>query len=261
MKRLLLLFAVMFITNAAQADIFTREVYYKSGDLQMKGYIAYDKKIKGKRPGIIVVHEWWGHNNYARKRARMLAELGYVGFAIDMYGEGKNTEHPKEASAFSKAVKSNIPEAEKRFLAAKSYLDKHAKVQSLDIAAIGYCFGGGIVLEMARRGMDLKGVASFHGSLKTATPARKGVIKASILVANGADDPLVKEKDIFMFHKEMSQAEVNYQVINYLGAKHAFTNPAADGFGQRFNIPLAYNKEADEASWSELKRFLKSLFL
>ena len=257
---MIFLLLILGFTLQAQAVVISEEISYQSGDQTMKGYIAYDDQFRGKRPGVLVVHEWWGHNSYARKRADMLAQLGYVGFAIDMYGDGKNTDHPKEAGAFSKAVKSNMPVAEKRFNAAQALLSQHKMVDPASIAAMGYCFGGGIVLEMARSGADLKGVASFHGSLKTSTPAQKASMKAKVLVANGADDPFVKEQDIVSFHQEMKQADVSYKFFNYEGAKHSFTNPDADRFARQFNMPLGYNKPADEQSWQQLQTFLKEIF-
>ncbi len=259
-QAMLFLLTLVAFNLQTHAAIIGEEITYQSDGQTMQGYIAYDDQFKTKRPGVLVVHEWWGHNSYARKRADMLAELGYVGFAIDMYGDGKKTHHPKEAGAFSKAVKSNMPMAEKRFHAAQTLLSQHNMVEPKSIAAMGYCFGGGIVLEMARRGADLKGVASFHGSLKTSTPADKHTIKAKVLVANGASDPFVKAEDISNFHQEMKQANVSYQLFNYEGAKHSFTNPEADQFAQQFNMPLGYNKQADEQSWQALQRFLNEIF-
>jgi len=256
-----LLFAWAFLSaNLLHAEIITKEINYSDGETQMKGYLAYDDSVKEKRPGIIVVHEWWGHNDYAKKRARMLAELGYPALALDMYGNGKNASHPKDAGMFAGEVKKNMAVAEKRFMAAYHLLQKQNYVAKDKMAAIGYCFGGGIVLEMARRGVALDAVVSFHGSLRTNEPAKKGQIKAKILVLNGQADPFTKPEDIAAFKKEMQAAHVDFKFINYPGAKHAFTNPAADKFGKEFNIPLAYQEKADKASWDEMKRFLAKTF-
>ena len=256
-KLFVLLVAVTF---SAQAEIITKDIDYSDGEMKMKGYLAYDDSIKEQRPGIIVVHEWWGHNDYAKRRARMLAKLGYRAFALDMYGNGKNASHPKDASKFSGEVKANMAIAEKRFMAAYSLLQKQENVIKDQIAAIGYCFGGGIVLEMARRGVDLDAVVSFHGSLGTNKKAKKGKVKAKILVLNGKADPFVKKSAIISFKDEMKAAKIDFKFINYPNAKHAFTNPGADKFGSKFKIPLAYNAEADKKSWSEMKRFFEDIF-
>ncbi|MCK5387565.1 MAG: dienelactone hydrolase family protein [Gammaproteobacteria bacterium] len=243
-----------------QAEIITKVVNYSDGDIKMKGYLAYDDSIKGKRPGVIVVHEWWGHDDYAKKRARMLAKLGYHAIALDMYGNGKKAGHPKDAGAFSGAVKKNMAVAEKRFMAAYRVLQKQDNVTKDKIAAIGYCFGGGIVIEMARRGVDLDGVVSFHGSLGTKEKARKGKVKAKVLVLNGQADPFVKKEAIAGLKEEMKAAKVDFKFINYPGAKHSFTNPGANEYGKKFNLPLAYNAEADKKSWNEMKVFLNKVF-
>ena len=251
---------LMLISFSSHAAIMTEEFVYSDGDIDMVGYFAFDTEVKGPRPAVIVVHEWWGHNDYAKRRARMLAGLGYRALALDMYGNGKNATHPKDAGKFSGAVKANMAVAEKRFMAAYKYLQKRKNVDKNKISAIGYCFGGGIVLEMARRGVDLDGVVSFHGSLGTKEKAKKGKVKAKVLVLNGQADPFVKAASIASFKKEMKAANVDFKFINYPGAKHAFTNPGADKFGAKFKIPLAYNAAADKNSWDEMKRFLLSIF-
>lgn len=254
------LFLVMLLPLSVQAEIVTKEIEYTDGAINMKGYIAYDNSIKKQRPGVIVVHEWWGHNDYAQKRARMLAELGYSAIALDMYGNGKTASHPKDAGMFSGEVKKNMAIAENRFMAAYKLLQEQDTVDKNKISAIGYCFGGGIVLEMARRGVDLDGVVSFHGSLGTQAPAAKGKVKAKVLVLNGEADPFVKAESISEFKKEMKSAKIDYKFVNYPGAKHAFTNPDADKFGNEFKIPLAYNAEADTKSWKEMKKFLNKIY-
>ena len=256
-KLFVLLITLSFST---QAEIITKVVDYSDGDIKMKGYLAYDDTIKGERPGIVVVHEWWGHNDYSKKRARMLASLGYRALALDMYGNGKTASHPKDAGKFSGSVKKNMAVAEKRFMAAYKLLQQQSNVDKNKIAAIGYCFGGGIVLEMARRGVDLDGVVSFHGSLGTKSEAKKGNVKAKVLVLNGEADPFVKKSSIANFKNEMKAADVDYKFINYPNAKHAFTNPAADKFGNKFKIPLAYNASADKKSWKEMQMFFSEIF-
>lgn len=242
------------------AAIVGEEVEYKDGDTVMKGYLAYDDSVSKARPGVLVVHEWWGHNEYARSRARKLAELGYTALAVDMYGDGKQASHPEDAGKFAGAVRKNMPVAESRFKAAEQLLKDHKTTNPDKIAAIGYCFGGGIVLEMARRGVDLDAVVSFHGSLGTANPASAGAVKAKVLVCNGAADPFVKPEQIADFKKEMKNAKVDYEFVEYSDAKHAFTNPGATEMGKKFNIPLEYNAAADKQSWKDMQVVLKKAF-
>jgi dienelactone hydrolase len=261
MKRAILtLLLLLFWNSHAAAAIIGQPVEYKAGELTMNGYLSYDDSIAGKRPGILVVHEWWGHNEYARERARMLAGLGYTALAVDMYGDGKRAEHPDDAGKFSAAVRQNMASATQRFVAARQLLQKHPTVDADHIAAIGYCFGGGIVLEMARQGLDLDAVVSFHGTLATDKPAAPGVVKARILVCDGADDKFVTPEQIQAFLKEMKAAGADYTFISYPGAKHSFTNPGADIYAEKFNIPLGYNKEADKKSWQDMQNFLKDSF-
>jgi len=239
-------------------DIRGQEVTYAAGETTLKGYLAYDAAKEGKRPGVLVVHEWWGLNEYARKRARMLAELGYTALAVDMYGDGKQATHPEDAGKFASAVFQNFDGAKARFLAGMDLLKSQPTVDPEKIAAIGYCFGGGIVLNMARTGMDLDAVVSFHGSLGAAVPATPGGVKARLLVCNGGDDPFVTPEQIEGFRKEMTDAGASFVFRSYPGAKHAFTNPDADRNGKEFNLPLAYNAQADSASWADMKSFLTS---
>jgi dienelactone hydrolase len=245
---------------AAQAAVLGEEVTYGERESPLKGYLAYDDGVAGMRPGVLVVHEWWGLNDYARKRARMLAELGYIALAVDMYGDGKTAGHPDDAGKFSGELRKNLPLAQSRFLAALNFLRQQPKVDVEKIAAIGYCFGGGVVLEMARAGIDLDGVASFHGSLDTVNPATHGKVKAKILVLNGAADPFVTQEQIAVFKKEMEAAGVEYRIVNYPGTRHSFTNPEADDFGKKFNLPLAYDQEADRKSWQAMQDFFSEIF-
>lgn len=248
------------LSSQAVAEVKTETIHYQEGDTAMVGYLAYDDKYTGKRPGVLVVHEWWGHNEYVRKRARMLAEMGYVAFALDMYGNGKTADHPKDAGKFAGQLRDNLPLAKARFNAALKQLKASPHTDNSKIAAIGYCFGGGVVLEMARSGLDMDGVVSFHGSLGTSHPAEKGQVKAKVLVLNGADDPFVKPEQISKFKQEMADADVAYEFINYPDAKHAFTNPAATALGKKFSIPLEYSSSADKASWAKMQTFLQDIF-
>ena len=261
MKRIIIALLLLLCWNTqALGAIIGEPVTYKAGDFVMQGYLAYDDGIAGKRPGILVVHEWWGHNEYARERARMLAKLGYTALAVDMYGDGKQADHPDDAGKFATEVRQNMPLATERFLAALRVLQKHATVNPEQIAAIGYCFGGGVVLQMARQGLDLDAVVSFHGSLATDKPAAPGVIKARILVCDGADDKMTTPEQIQAFLREMKAAGVDYKFISYPGAKHSFTNPGADIYAEKFNIPVGYNAGADKKSWQDMQDFLQDTF-
>lgn len=251
---------LLAMVSTARGEVRGEPVTYTDGTTTMKGYLAYDDGIPGKRPGILVVHEWWGHNEYARKRARMLAKLGYVALAVDMYGEGKQATHPDDAGKFSGEIRRNMELGRKRFAAARKLLAEHRFTDPKRIGAIGYCFGGGVVLQMARDGVDLAGVASFHGGLTTDAPAKPGAVKAKVLVATGAEDPFVPPAQVEAFEREMKAAGADFRVISYPGAMHSFTNPDADAYGKKFNLPLAYNAEADRKSWDEMQRFFKKIF-
>jgi dienelactone hydrolase len=264
-KILIIMTAVLFVTAfvgfaSAEPDIEGKDIEYSAGGVTMKGYLAYDKNIKGRRPGVLVVHEWWGHNEYARKRARMLAEMGYTALAVDMYGDGKQAMHPGEAGEFSSAVMKDFDTAKARFTAAREFIENQSTVDSNQIAAIGYCFGGGVVLNMARQGLELKGIASFHGSLMPVQPAKQGAVKARVLVLHGADDKFIPIAQIEAFKKEMKDAGAEFQFISYPGAVHSFTNPDADVYAEKFDIPLGYSAEADKKSWEELRKFLEDIF-
>ncbi|MDD2914890.1 MAG: dienelactone hydrolase family protein [Gallionella sp.] len=257
MKKLLLSLTLFcLLPAAALATVQGKEVSYSANGTTLKGWIAYDDAAKGKRPAVLVVHEWWGHNAYARKRANMLAELGYVALAVDMYGDGKQALHPDDAGKFAGEVAKNKPMAKARFEAAMKLLNKRRNVDSKKLAAIGYCFGGSVVLQMARNGEDLKGVASFHGGLGTDEPAQPGKVKAQVRVFTGADDKMIPAAQVDAFKQEMEKAGVNSRVVSYPGVLHSFTNPAADEYAKKFNMPLAYNADADKDSWAQLQAFL-----
>lgn len=252
--------AMLLIAATAHGEIRSKVVDYEIDGQPFRGYLSYDDAIKGKRPGVLVVHEWWGHNAYARKRADMLAKLGYTAFALDMYGKGKLADHPEDAKKFMQATLADMNVAAARFNEAMRLLRSEPTVDPGRIAAIGYCFGGGIVLHMARSGADLAGVVSFHGSLGTNSPALPGNVKAEILVLNGADDPFVTAEQIAAFKQEMQSAGAKYEFIDYPGVKHSFTNPEGDKFGKRFDMPLAYDAEADKDSWMRMQALFRRVF-
>jgi len=253
----LLLFA---FAASAGAAIKTQEIPYQSADgTQMIGYFAYDDAKSGIRPGVLVVHEWWGLNDYAKRRARDLAALGYSALAIDMYGGGKHTEHPNDARAFMAEATKNADAAKARFQAGLDLLKKQPQTDPSKIAAIGYCFGGGVVLNMARAGLPLAGVASFHGVLATDTPAQPGAVKAKVLVEHGGADTLVPPESVAAFKAEMDNAKVDYKLVVQPGAKHSFTNPDAD-MHKGHGLDVGYNKAADQKSWADLQTFFKSIF-
>ncbi|HEX7045007.1 MAG TPA: dienelactone hydrolase family protein [Burkholderiales bacterium] len=235
-----------------------QEIRYQAGDVTCHGFVAYDEAASGKRPGVLVVHEWWGHNEHARGVARKLAQAGFVGFALDMYGEGKQAADPQTASELSGAIGKNLTLLRERVEAARTVLNQQPNVDPARTAAVGYCFGGMVVLQMARLGADLRGVVSFHGILPTGAVA-PGTVRAKMLVLNGADDPFVPKEQVETFEKEMQAAGASCRVINYPGAKHAFTNPLADERGRKFNLPLAYNAEIDRKSWDEALAFLREV--
>lgn len=255
MKPLLLLLTLM--TFAVQAGLITEERRYEVNGKTYRGYLALDDTAPAPLPGVLVVHEWWGHNDYVRERARMLAELGYAAFAIDMYGDGKTATHPDQAGAFAKASLASLPKAEQRFNAALALLAADSRVDGSRLAAIGYCYGGGVVLHMARAGAQLQAVASFHGSLAPKADPLPAHSPVAIAVFNGAADPLVPAEQVTAFREEMMNANADHLLVNYEGALHAFTNPDADRTAAEFGLPLAYNQAADRDSWQRLQTFLK----
>ncbi len=260
MKKIAGMLVLCLSALSAQAAVQGREVGYQAGGVTLKGYIAYDDSFKGKRPAVLVVHEWWGHNAYVRHRADMLAKLGYTALAVDMYGDGKQARHPDDAGKFATEINKNMPMAKARFEAGMALLKKQKTVDANEIAAFGYCFGGGVVLNMARLGEDLKGVASFHGGLDTDITAKPGSIKARIVSFTGDDDVMIGPDKVAAFKAEMDSAQANYRVVTYPGVKHSFTNPDADELGKKFNLPLAYNAAADQDSWQQATVFLHDVF-
>lgn len=261
--RALLALTLMCGAALAQAAVQTREIPYQDVDgNRLVGYYAYDDAVEGKRPGVLVVHEWWGLNDYAKRRARDLAALGYNALAIDMFGDGKHTEHPDEAKAFLQAAMKDPEGAIKRFDAGLELLKIQPNTNKHQLAAIGYCFGGKVVLDAARRGEKLDGVVSFHGPLATQTPAKPGVVRAKILVEHGSADSIVTEQQVAAFKEEMDKAGVSYEFVTIQGAKHGFTNPDSDrmGHGEHGGPDIGYNKAADESSWADMQAFFKKAF-
>ena len=249
--------AVLLSLAPRSVKVKTRELEYRQDGTVLQGFIAWDDAGRGKRPGVLVVHEWWGHNEHARNQARRLAEAGYVGFALDMFGKGKVTTHPQEAQAFVSEVTKDPAVLAARFNAALDQLKRDPHVDPRRIAAIGYCFGGAVVLDMARAGADLAAVVTFHGALATKTPAQPGKVKARVLVLAGDADPFVPPEQVEAFRREMQAAGARFEVVTFPGAKHGFTNPDAGKFGMD---ALAYNADADRESWAAMLKLFKEVW-
>lgn len=251
---------IALCAGSAFSAVVESAVEYTDGETPMRGYLYYDDAIEGQRPGVLVVHEWWGLNDYARRRARMLAEQGYVALAVDMYGEGKQATHPKDAGAFASAVLEDLPTGRTRLRAARIFLEAQPQTDPYRIAAIGYCFGGAVALSVARQGDDLKLVASFHGSLKTESPASPGGVLARVLVYHGGADAMITQQDVEDFRQEMTDAEADFEIAVYPDAQHSFTVAEADAKAAEFGLPIGYNPAADQASWSSLLENLARVF-
>lgn len=248
------------LSAQGEAAVVSENLDYEVDGQHFTGYLAFDDSHSDARPGVLVVHEWWGLNDYVRRRADMLAELGYVALALDMYGDGRQASHPQEAGEFAQASMASLPLAERRFNAARDLLAGHERVNGEQIAAIGYCYGGGVVLQMARAGAKLAAVASFHGNLTPRANPLPANSPIRIAAFNGAADPLVPAEQVAAFEQEMQAANADYFVVNYPGALHAFTNPAADKAAAEFGMPIGYDKAADTDSWQRLQLFLAQTF-
>ena len=257
MRRALALLLTVTAAAPAAAAVKTETVKYKAGDTPLVGHLAYDDAAKGKQAAVIVVPEWWGMNDYVKKRAEMLAAEGYVAFAIDMFGEGKSTEHPEQAGPWASAVRGQAGVAKARFMAGYDLLKANPRVDPTRIAAIGYCFGGAIVLSMAMDGADLAGVVSFHGALPQEPVAAGTSVKAKILVAHGAEDSLIPAEQVETFQNNLRNASADWQFQVYSGAKHGFTNPDAGRYGMQ---PIAYSESADRRSYQAMKTFFAEIF-
>lgn len=251
---------LLFCTATAHAEIRTEVIDYDVDGEPYTGYLAYDDAVSGERPGVLVVHEWWGHNDYARSRAEALAELGYTAFALDMYGSGKVADHPEDAQRFMQAIAGDMKAAEARFRAAMTLLQEHPTVDARRIAAQGYCFGGAVVLNMARRGLDLSGVVSFHGALGSDNPPEPGTVKTRVQVYTGGADPFVPPEQVAAFVREMQTADVDFHPVSYAGVQHSFTSPEANRYNEEFDMPTIYDRRADRDSWEGMKAFYQDIF-
>ena len=244
----------------ASTDIRIEEVSYSGGGVNMKGMIAWDASIEGPRPGILVVHEWWGHNDYPRRRATMLAELGYTAMALDMYGGGQTAANPDEAGELMNAVIEDMASGRARFEAAHDVLKQHPTVDASRTGAVGYCFGGGVVLHMARVGADLKAVASFHGALPLASVPGVDRMHTRVAVYHGGADVLIPAEAVEAFKEEMASAGADYELVNLPGAMHGFSNPMATVNGEKYGFPLKHSPLADEASWAHMQLVFSEAF-
>jgi dienelactone hydrolase len=241
----------------AQAGLRTEVIGYKHGDVGLEGYLAYDDAVKGKRPGAIVVHAWTGLDAYTKRRTEELAELGYIAFAIDMYGKGVKAKDAEEAAGLAGIYRADRRLMRSRANAGLEVLKKHTLTEAKRIAAIGYCFGGGVALELARSGADIAGVVSFHGNLDTPNPEDAKNIKGKVLILHGAADPIVPNDQVIAFQDEMRKANVDWQMVIYGGVVHAFTNPES---GDDPSRGAAYNEKADRRSWEAMKMFFAEIF-
>ncbi len=242
------------------ADIHTEEITYTGNGIEMKGYIAWDSNKGGPRPGVLVVHEWWGCNEYVQRRARMLAEAGFTGMAVDLYGGGHTAANPDEAGELMNARIDDMEGTRARFMAALDALKAHPGVDGDRTGAIGYCFGGGVVTHMARMGAPLMVTGSFHGAVGLAAMDGPGQIDCRIMVYNGEADVLIGEDQISGFKAEMAKTGAHYDFIQLPGALHGFSNPLATTNGQKYDLPLAYNELADQSSWAHLLLTLEDVF-
>jgi dienelactone hydrolase len=236
----------------APAQIHTGAIEYKQGDTVLEGYLAYDSAVKGQRPGVLIVHQWKGLTDYEKKRAEMLAGLGYIAFAVDIYGKGIRPQSNQEAGAQAGKYKSNRDLLRARAQAGLAVLQGHELTDPKRVAAVGYCFGGTTVIELARSGADIAGVVSFHGGLDSPHPEDGRNIKCKVLALQGADDPFVPAKDLAAFEEEMRLAKVDWQLVKYGGAVHSFTEKEA---GDNPKAGAAYNEKADRRSWEAMKEF------
>ncbi len=256
MKHLSMVAVVLFLCGAANAELRTQPVEYRSGSAVLEGFLAYDEGLAGKRPGIIVVHEWWGLNDFIKERSEQLAKLGYIAFAIDIYGKGIRAKSAEQAAALSKRYSTDRRLLRERAAAGLNWLRGHPLADPGRIAAIGFCFGGLTVLEMARNGDPLKGVVSFHGILNTPNPEDAARIKGSVLVFQGVEDPFAPAKERLAFEDEMEKGKVDWQMVIFGGAVHGFTNPAN---GKDRTKGVAYDLKADRRSWEGMRLFLNEV--
>ncbi len=253
----LFLFSTVLFSQNAEAKLITKTVEYLSGGQKMEGYLSYNDSFRGKRPGVLVVHEWMGLNGYAKMRANMLANLGYIAFAPDIYGKGIRPKNADEAGKLAGKYKGDRKLLRTRVNSGFNVLKSNKLADTTKLAAIGYCFGGTTVLELARSGAPVKGVVSFHGGLDSPTPEDAKNIKGSVLALHGGDDSFVPEKDVMAFQDEMRKAKVDWEFVAYANSVHGFTNP---GNGKDNSKGIAYNAKADKRSWEDMKDFFKEIF-
>ena len=246
-------------TEPKEPVIVEQDVTYSTDSVNMNGFLAYDSSKEGPRPVVLVVHEWWGLNDYTKMRTRELAKLGYLAMAVDMYGNRKQADNPDSAGKLATAFYMDPQMAKTRFDAALAKVKTYSQADPSKVAAIGYCFGGAMVTTMAKLGDDLKGVVNFHGNLNL-VPTDKNLLKAEILVCHGGKDPFVPQAEVDQFKKQMDSIGKSYTFKSYPGATHAFTNPGATEMGKKFNIPIAYNGATDTASWNDMKAFFGKIF-
>jgi dienelactone hydrolase len=255
--KLLFLTLTAFAAQSVPAAIKTEVVEYKDGDTVLEGFVAYDDAITAPRPGVLVIHDWTGLQEYAKRRTTMLAELGYIAFAADIYGKGVRPTETQHCAVQAGTYKSDLPLLRRRVTLGFDQLLKRPGLDAQRTAAIGYCFGGTSALELARSGAPVAGVVSFHGGLGTTLPAGEGAVKAKILVCHGADDPHVKPAEQAAFKEEMAKAKVNYEFVAYPGAVHSFTKKEAGNDTESGN---AYDEAADQKSWQDMKDFFAKIF-
>jgi len=248
---------IVGLPTLVEARVQSKAVPYTIGQSSYEGFLAWDDSIEGKRPGILVVHEWWGLNEYARSRAEQLAALGYVALAVDMYGKGKVTTHPEKASEWAKLTTSNVDEWLRRAQEGLKFLRADPKVDPTRLAAIGYCFGGATVMQLVYGGAPVKGVVSFHGSLPLPQSSQSIHHSAKVLIAHGDADPFLTSDHIEQFKTALDTAGIDWQMVLYSGAQHSFTNPGADQYGLK---GAKYHKKADQRSWIHMKQFFDELF-
>jgi dienelactone hydrolase len=245
--------SILFV-GGADAAVVTKTIDYEHAGAKLRGFLAYNDAAIGKRPGVLVVHEWWGLNDYARERCKKLAELGYVAFAVDMYGDGKTVEHPDDARKMATEVRQNLKTWRGRAEAGLKQLASQPNVDATKLAAIGYCFGGSTCLQLAYSGADLKAVATFHAALPTPSPEEAKAIKAKLYISHGGDDAFVPQKSITAFKEALDKAKVPYKFESFPGVVHSFTVPGADKIGMK---GMKYDKAADEQSWKEMQALFK----
>ena len=253
----LLVLGALVMGATVEAKVQVQPIPYQYGEGELEGILAWDDALPGKRPGILVVHEWWGLNEYARERAEQLAALGYVAFAVDMYGKGKVTDHGQQASQWAQEVTTNLSLWYGRALEGLKVLEAHPQVEPKNLAAIGYCFGGATVMQLVYGGAPVKGVVSFHGSLPFPQDPQAIKSGAKILIAHGGADPFLTPEHIQQFQSALDQSGLDWEMVTYGGAQHGFTNPSANRYGVK---GVQYQEQADYRSWKHMQLFFEEIF-